>query len=100
VDITSLLNELNLKLQGYEKLITTLVDSVKSFVRKLTLLQKQLRDGNLAHFPACTEISNKNGHVLELLRSDKYFEIIGSLLSEFARRFSDFRLHEQSFAIF
>ena len=100
VDITAFLNELNLKLQGYGKFITTLVDSVKSFARKLTLLQKQLKDGNLTHFPACKEISSKYGPVLQLLCSNKYFEIIGSLLSEFDRRFSDFRSHEQSFAIF
>ncbi|KAK6490688.1 general mRNAion factor II-I repeat domain-containing protein 2-like, partial [Huso huso] len=99
-DLTSLLNDLNLKLQGHGKLISSLFDSVKSFERKLQLLQGQLKEGSLAHFPACKELLEEEGKVLDHLCSDKNNQIMEKLQAEFRHRFSDFRSHEQAFDIF
>jgi len=106
-DIMGHFNELNLKLQGRGKFVSALFDHVKAFERKLKLLQKQLREGNLAHFPACKELADEESEedqdrdiALTSLSSEKYASIMQSLQDEFCRRFVDFRSHEQDLAIF
>ena len=51
VDVNTCLSDLNLKLQGHGKLIYTLFDKVKAFQRNIELLQGQLKQGVLTHFP-------------------------------------------------
>ncbi|KAK0148944.1 General transcription factor II-I repeat domain-containing protein 2 [Merluccius polli] len=51
VDISKHLSELNVKLQGSDQLLSTLLSTVKSFEAKLALWQMQLDKGNTAHFP-------------------------------------------------
>ncbi|MBN3300885.1 GT2D2 protein, partial [Amia calva] len=50
-DVTEHLNTLNVKLTGSKQVITEMYDSVKAFQLKLRLLEKQLQQGNLFHFP-------------------------------------------------
>jgi hypothetical protein len=50
VNITKYLNELNLNLQGKNKLITSIYDNVKAFQTKLHLWNGQLKNGNVMHF--------------------------------------------------
>lgn len=45
VDITALLNQLNLQLQGKDHLINQLADSIRAFDVKLELLQRHLSTG-------------------------------------------------------
>ena len=74
VDVNTCLSDLNLKLQGHGKLIYTLFDNVKAFQRKIELLQGQLKQGVLTHFPACKALVDETDadrhHVLRHLRSD------------------------------
>lgn len=56
VDITAQLNDLNLKLQGKNKLITNLYDDIKCFITKLRLWKSQVLNENLVHFPTCKEL--------------------------------------------
>ena len=49
------LNSLNLHLQGAGKFVSSLYDHVKSFQRKLELLQKQIKK-DLSHFVACKKL--------------------------------------------
>lgn len=51
VDITQLLNELNLKLQGANWIFSDLYSHIIAFKLKLTLFAKQLTEINLVHFP-------------------------------------------------
>ena len=51
VDITQYLSELNVKLQGPNQLLSSLLSNVKSFEAKLNLWQMQLEKGNMVHFP-------------------------------------------------
>ena len=48
-DIMNHLNGLNLHLQGAGKFVSGLYDHVKAFQRKLELLQKQLKKGDLQY---------------------------------------------------
>ncbi|KAA8578215.1 hypothetical protein FQN60_005347 [Etheostoma spectabile] len=54
VDITSHLNELNLKLQGKDSSVCDLMTAVRSFQRKLALFREDLQ-GDCAHFPTVKE---------------------------------------------
>ena len=51
-DVTDHLNDLNIKLQGKDQIITQMYDHVKSFKVKLRLWNKQICNGNFIHFPA------------------------------------------------
>jgi hypothetical protein len=51
LDITTYLNELNVKLQGKGKLLSDMFSYVKSFEMKLKLLHKHINEQNLDHFP-------------------------------------------------
>ena len=102
-DIMSHLNNLNLHLQGVGKFVSSLYDHVKAFQRKLELLQKQLKEGDLAHFMACKKLTeeNRNGNeAMKLLRSEKYTNLIENVKQEFQRRFCDFQSHEAEFRLF
>ena len=102
-DIISHLNNLNLHLQGVGKFVSSLYDHVKAFQRKLELLQKQLKEGDLAHFMACKKLTeeNRNGNeAMKLLRSEKYTNLIENVKQEFQRRFCDFQSHEAEFRLF
>ena len=58
VDITALMNDLNLKLQGKNNLITQLYDDVKCFTTKLRLYKSQVSNEIFFHFPKCKELKN------------------------------------------
>lgn len=99
VDLNTFLSDLNVKLQGHGKLISTLFDSVNAFQRKLQLLQGQLREGDLTHFSACKVLAGECD-VLHHLCSDKNHNLMEKLQEEFHHRFSDFSDHEKSFNLF
>ena len=81
VDITSHLNDLNLKLQGKNNSVCDLVAAVQSFF-KVDLQE------NFTHFPAMKQIQggrNISSHV----------EFIQKLIGNFSDRFDEFSLEEQ-----
>jgi hypothetical protein len=51
VDVTGHLNNLNKELQGKDKIITDMHNSIKAFRFKLILWKIQLKLHNLVHFP-------------------------------------------------
>ncbi|XP_065675809.1 general transcription factor II-I repeat domain-containing protein 2A-like [Hydra vulgaris] len=55
IDMTQMLMELNLKLQGKDQLISKLFENVEKFVLKLKLLKQQLSSKVLVHFKALSE---------------------------------------------
>ena len=55
IDMTQMLMELNLKLQGKDQLISKLFENVETFVLKLKLLKQQLSSKVLVHFKALSE---------------------------------------------
>lgn len=96
VDITSHLNELNLKLQGKNKLIHELLGSVNAFQQKLNLWQLQLSQRNVeaAHFPRLSQRPRPN------LDYARYENEILKLKQDFEKRFQDIRAKEKEVKIF
>ncbi|KAI7798193.1 putative general transcription factor II-I repeat domain-containing protein 2-like [Triplophysa rosa] len=94
VDITELLNVLNVQLQGKDQIITQLFDHVKAFKQKLLLLKRHLSAGILAHFPCLREAGMMKEKVPE------YDAVLSNLIQEFDRRFEDFRHSAADFELF
>ncbi|CAI9736530.1 general transcription factor II-I repeat domain-containing protein 2-like [Octopus vulgaris] len=89
VDITHKLNELNVRLQGKEKLIHNLFREVTAFQKKLDLWITQIADSNYAHFPCLQE----QPHISAINR-EFFVSELKRMQEEFARRFKDFRACE------
>ncbi|CAI9716943.1 Hypothetical predicted protein [Octopus vulgaris] len=81
VDITSNLNELDLKLQGKDNLICDLYRIIKGFRRKLSLFEALLEGGNFPHFQCFKDIHAG-------IAEDGYLEF-PDLNKQFLERFSD-----------
>ncbi|XP_029634955.1 general transcription factor II-I repeat domain-containing protein 2A-like [Octopus sinensis] len=85
VDITHKLNELNVQLQGKEKLIHNLFGEVTAFQKKMDLWITQIADSNYAHFPCLQEQPHISAINWEFFVSE-----LKQMQEEFARRFKDF----------
>ncbi|KAL1492435.1 hypothetical protein ABEB36_010687 [Hypothenemus hampei] len=84
-DITAKLNELNLQLQGKNKTLTDMVSAVNTFKAKLSLLETQLRKGNLRQFENMAAKSKERNPS----EYDQYADKITLLRNEFVKRFKD-----------
>ena len=82
-NITSHLNDLNIKLQGKGKLIFDLHAAVNAFKVKLRLFKSQLSKGMLTHFPICLKHILPERHLAVRI---KYAEQIKLLIEEFNNR--------------
>lgn len=85
-DITNHLNNLNLRLQGKQQNIATLLGHVDCFRKKLDLFHTCVRNNDVTHFPSCFELTK----VIDHADFCSYAEIVGTLIDEFSTRFSDF----------
>uniref|UniRef100_A0A9J7YT13 SPIN-DOC-like zinc-finger domain-containing protein n=1 Tax=Cyprinus carpio carpio TaxID=630221 RepID=A0A9J7YT13_CYPCA len=92
VDITKHLSELNVKLQGPNQLLSSLLSNVKSFEAKLKLWQFQLEQGNIAHFPTLQE--------QKPAMTDEYAGECAKLLQAFEERFQDMKSKQNELKIF
>lgn len=99
VDITAHLTDLNLKLQGKNKIITHLYDDLKCFITKLSLWKLHLSSENLAHFPTCRDLKN-TADTESALSFAKYASHLELLSKEFQERFCDFSSFEHQFDLF
>lgn len=95
-DITGHLAELNLRLQGKEKVITYLHDEIRKFKCKLLLWTTQIKNENLCNFSSCTKLSTANSQ----LQFKKYAKKLEVLSKEFSKRFRDFDSMQEKFNIF
>ena len=93
-DITEHLNELNVGMQGRNKLVTEYYDSVRAFQMKLALWETQLSQRNTVHFPCLKSLSVTHG------RMDAYKNLLSTLIQEFNNRFTVFTQLEKEFTIF
>ena len=93
-DLTNLLNDLNLELQGKDKTVTNMISSVNAFKRKMQHFSKKLQRHDLANFQNLASELETQGKACEQLDSARYTEQITDCLSEFDKRFQDFSLLE------
>ncbi|XP_075053814.1 general transcription factor II-I repeat domain-containing protein 2-like [Mixophyes fleayi] len=92
VDVTTHLNELNMRLQGENQLISTMFQTITAFEMKLKLLHSQIKANNFMHFSTLA----KHGPV----NTEKYAALLFDLVQEFENRFQDFRKNQSFFLIF
>lgn len=92
VDITKHISELNVKLQGPNQLLSTLLSTVRSFEGKLTLWQVQLDKGNTVHFPTL--------HAQQPPTTSAYAGECTELAKAFGERFKDVKGKQQELNIF
>ena len=88
VDITSHLNELNLRLQGKDNSICELMTAVRSFQRKLEVFKEDLQ-GDCAHFPAVQEQVQGQRDV------SSFVGFIDKLIVNFSNCFDSFSFGQQ-----
>jgi hAT family C-terminal dimerisation region len=88
-DITDHLNQLNTKLQGEDKLLPKMYESIESFQGKLTMFTAHLLTKNLRHFPILAKmVSDVDRSFLSFSQQD-FVTMIGDLSEEFHRRFQE-----------
>ncbi|GAA6094463.1 SCAN domain-containing protein 3-like [Tachysurus ichikawai] len=88
VDITSHLNDLNLRLQGKDNSICKLMTAVRSFQRKLEVFKEDLQ-GDCAHFPAVQEqVQGQRG-------VSSFVDFIDKLTVNFSNHFDSFSFGQQ-----
>jgi len=95
VDVTTLLNYLNLKLQGKDKLVPSLVNDVSAFKMKLKLLISQLEKKDLSQMPNLKEQSECAENISTLQNTLKKIKL---LQEAFDSRFSDFSEEDRMLA--
>jgi hypothetical protein len=85
-DLTTHLNDFNLRLQGETSLICDLYSKVKAFRQKLTLFETQLARSCLTHFSSCDKYSQVAATPFPSVFAQ---DIISALKQQFRERFSD-----------
>ncbi|XP_069584553.1 general transcription factor II-I repeat domain-containing protein 2B-like [Ranitomeya imitator] len=88
IDVTTLMNELNTKLQGKGLFAHEMFSLVTAFMRKLKFLSSQLKINIITHMPTLKEVTPSADHL------DKYSSMFAALHDEFSRRFEDFKAVE------
>ena len=97
VDITSHLNNLNLKLQGSDQLFPRLVNDISAFKMKLKVFIAQLENKDFSQLPHLKEQSESAENIVNFA---KYIEKIKLLQESFNNRFSDFSEEEDRMLAF
>nr|KAF6501055.1 hypothetical protein HJG59_008042 [Molossus molossus] len=92
VDITKYLSDLNVKLQGANQLLSSLLSNVKLFEAKLRLWKVELKRNNKVHFP--TLEGQKHCRTLE------YAVECSKLIETFNERFKDMKSKPMKLNIF
>ncbi|KAK0143836.1 Mannosyl-oligosaccharide 1,2-alpha-mannosidase IA [Merluccius polli] len=88
VDITSHLNELNLKLQGQNNSVADLMTALRAFQRKLDVFKEDL-EGECEHFPKLQEQIQGERDI------SPYVDFINKLIGNFSKRFNSFCLGQR-----
>lgn len=92
-DISNILNQLNLSLQGRNKSILQLLSSMKYFERKLQVIITQLKNFDISNLEKTKEIFNE---LYDRNKLTEYSGIITDLFNSYNRRFQDFKLIEST----
>ncbi len=93
-DLSNMLNDLNLELQGKDKTVINMISSVNAFKRKMKHLSSKLQRHDVANFQNLQSELETQGKACVQLDSARYMEQVDNCLSEFDRRFQDFFLLE------
>ena len=92
VDITAHLNDLNLRLQGKDQLVSDLFRYIVAFERKLDLLKRHLEQSNFKHFPTLNKLQPGDATL--------YVQFMSDLKDQFSSWFEDIRSDEIELKLF
>ncbi|EFN62346.1 General transcription factor II-I repeat domain-containing protein 2A, partial [Camponotus floridanus] len=95
-DLTSHLNNLNLKLQKANQTISQLVSHIDSFRRKL-LFKNHTESGTFHFYPSCQILFTEHGKDCNF---KKHLHLIESLIAQFDTRFRDFETLRKDLILF
>jgi len=101
-DFTQYLNELNIKLQGDNKIITCILDMIQAFQVKLKIFYRDIINKNFKYFPNLKkfiselEIFNKPD-ITYLIQ--EFSNIIETAMNEFSTRVIQFKEFEETMKI-
>ncbi|XP_076330791.1 general transcription factor II-I repeat domain-containing protein 2-like [Tachypleus tridentatus] len=99
IDITTHLNDLNLKLQGQNQMVSNLIGNINGFRNKLRIFNVCLEKNDLTHFPSCQ-------HLIEQFKDDEpldfseFYVNIEDIIDEFSARFEEFEMFKSSIKLF
>ena len=91
-DITRHLNSLNLKLQGKQRILPTMMSDVAAFQSKLNLFSQQLEVGNFTRVPVLQSQVSRSGPFS--FKVGPYCAYLTELKEEFSWRFADIKILE------
>ena len=94
-DITHHVNELNVKFQGRNQIITQIYDHVKLFKVILGLWIKHLHEGNMIHFSTLKSLRKVESKCLK-----EYADLLSTLIQQFGIRFAEFKVLQPQFQLF
>lgn len=98
-DIMQHLQTLNLSLQGKDKLISDLTQTVFSFQKKIQIFQKDILSKEFRHFPRLqNKVSTNCNGGIQLIKLGAYRDKLQSLLEDFQTRFNDLHQLNSCFA--
>lgn len=94
-DITNFVNKLNLQLQGKNKTVYNLYNSIFEFKTKLFLLLANIQEENYSSFPKASFFDNITSE-----QKNEHIDIIETLINNFENRFKDFEELQPLFNLF
>lgn len=90
-DVTIKLNELNLEMQGKNRHVAKMVESVNTFKAKLTLWKSHLLRNSTSHFPNLKKIFDHMNVCEKDIDTTSFAPHLDTLLDEFNSRFQQFK---------
>jgi hypothetical protein len=93
VDITTQLNDLNLRLQGQGQTVLEFYEHWKGFASKLDIFCHDITTGIYKYFPNVTAHSNRF-----IINRDELQKCVEALKGEFAKQGQDFQIHRPIFS--
>jgi len=93
----TILNELNLNLQGKQKLVIRLRDKVKAFKTTLKLQCCQISQGNLSNFPTLESMCRESE--LSNVQKEKFSSLLTDLSEKFEKYFPSFDALSVKFSV-
>lgn len=97
-DFTNHLNDLNLKMQGKDKLITDLVGCINGFRSKLKIFASTIGINSLVHFKSCQKIVEDFPD--ENVDFSEFQKNVKDVQDEFDKRFRDFEEIKKDISLF
>lgn len=98
VDFTQRLNDLGIKLQGDNKIITSMLDTTQAFQIKLAIFNREIMNKNSNYFPKFIwELEFMEPDIINLIQ--EFSSIIEISMNEFSTRFTQFREFEETMKI-